>query len=343
MFSGRALSSDKFTAIRRTTMSHNIFHPAKPQGKRSGLSVRILMPRGIYPHTTIAVPGGVYIANGDLVFSIVDATPWDSWGQDSPYTEMDWLMPEEIRFLSSIFLCQTFDSPPLRMYPQRNPCFLADDRFDIASDADLTTIKEALLNGEDQYPMFKNTSVWKKVCKHISTFRRSFEYDLTNLDDFELDRQKAIFAGIDIQDHVLLRGLATLMKSAMLTAYSEFYEEATMVLFVSLDASLSLVLKRLRARGPAEPTVKDAADWVYNTFDKPLGHSKQDEVYFAEFYEKRVMTLHPESRYGTNAFAPLFHDDQIYLFNWLVALYAYLITGDHSCEYRARLQLQTNR
>lgn len=297
------------------------------------------MPKGIYPHTSIAVPGGSYVADGDLVFSVVDATRWDWYGQDLPYTEMDWLMPEEVRFLSSIFLCQTFDSPPLRMYPQRYPCFLANDRFDISSNAHLTTIKEALLNGDDQYLMLKN----KSVCKKISAFRRSFEYDLTNLDDLELDRQQAIFIGIDIQDHVLLRGLATLMKSAMLTAYSEFYEEATMVLFVSLDASLSLVLKRLRARGAAETTVKDAADWVYNTFDKPLGHSKQDEVYFAEFYEKRVMTLHPESRYGINAFAPLFHDDQIYLFNWLVALYAYLITGDHSCEYRTWLQAKANR
>lgn len=136
----------------------------------------------------------------------------------------------------------------------------------------------------------------------------------------------------------MLRGLSTLMRSNMLSTYGEFSEEAIMVLFVSLETSLRVVQRRLSRNGVTQPTVTDAANWIYETFDRPLGRSRRGTQYFSEFYEKRIMTLHPESKYGINAFAPLFHCDQHYLRDLLIALYAYLITGQHSNEHRGWLE-----
>jgi hypothetical protein len=49
--------------------------------------------------------------------------------------------------------------------------------------------------------------------------------------------------------------------------------------------------------------------------------------YFEEFYESRIMSFHPESRFGVFPHAPLMIDDFMHLRDSLLEIYAYLIGG----------------
>lgn len=154
-------------------MPDTIFQQPRIGGKRSGFAVRVMLPRGTYADRTITVPGGILVASKELVFSVVEAACWDWHGQDLPLTEMDWLTPQEIRLLSSIFLCQTFDSPALVLYPSTEFVFLKDGAIDLSSASGVAAIQESLLNGEDD----------TRFPRELARFRRGFDYYLADPDE----------------------------------------------------------------------------------------------------------------------------------------------------------------
>ena len=135
--------------------------------------------------------------------------------------------------------------------------------------------------------------------------------------------QASVYQAIDSNDDVMMRGLGTLIRSKMLAAHWPFLEEAAVATFVSMEASYRLVLRRLRAEGVSDPTSRDAARFVAESF----GENIVAERYFEEYYDVRVATLHPESRSGSSAFAPMQADDHLDLYNGLLSMYRYLLIG----------------
>ena len=119
--------------------------------------------------------------------------------------------------------------------------------------------------------------------------------------------------------------------AAMLAGHPEFCEEATVATFIALDASHELVLRHLRANGIANPSSTDAGNWLYVTFDEPMGvHGAAGLKYFEEFYAQRVQTVHPGSRYGDVPFAPVMANDYIHLREALPGVFGYLVLGEHN-------------
>ena len=94
-------------------------------------------------------------------------------------------------------------------------------------------------------------------------------------------------------------------------------------LFISLEASFRLVLRRLKADGNPEPTAADAAIFLHDTFNDV----HRLEKYFEEDYERRIISFHPESRFGTYSTPPFFVDDFYFLFNDLLEVYRFLLIG----------------
>jgi hypothetical protein len=145
-------------------------------------------------------------------------------------------------------------------------------------------------------------------------------YDFRS-DGLDIDMVRQIFESIDTKDAVLLRGLTTLLRASMLKNHLQFYEEGINTLFISLEASFRLVVRRLKEQGNPEPTAADAATFLHDTFNDV----HRLEKYFEEDYERRIISFHPESRFGTFSSPPFFVDDFYFLFNDLLEVYRFLL------------------
>ncbi|MGP0075862.1 MAG: hypothetical protein ACLPWF_28430 [Bryobacteraceae bacterium] len=121
----------------------------------------------------------------------------------------------------------------------------------------------------------------------------------------------------------MIRGLGALIRGFMLSSLSEFTESAGMSLWVSMEASFEIVKRILRARGIEKPKAKDAGDFLDDAFDNQFA----SEGYFPDYYEDRIKTVHPASRYGVFPGAGLSYDDVWGLATDLVHLYDFLVTG----------------
>ena len=116
--------------------------------------------------------------------------------------------------------------------------------------------------------------------------------------------------------------------------------ESITTLFISLEASLRLVLRALKQQGNRNPTSEDAMNYIQKVFDMPpiyinngskIRHMKN---YFQEYYESRIKSVHPESRFGIFPFAQLQVDDFYFLKDDLIEVYAFLLTGQVNTRWQ---------
>ncbi len=139
--------------------------------------------------------------------------------------------------------------------------------------------------------------------------------------DYELATN--IYNNIDINDSLVIRGIYTLIKSSMLRSHYQFLEEAIYSLFITMEVSFRLVLRELKKQGVNNPTSQDAMNFIHDAF---YDINRVDK-YFEEYYEGRIMSFHPESRFGVHPHAPLAVDDCYDLFDDMIEIYAFLICG----------------
>ena len=100
-------------------------------------------------------------------------------------------------------------------------------------------------------------------------------------------------------------------------------ETALVMLYIALDASYQIILRRLRTLGASEPNTHDAGGYLDHTFNPGIDTG----AYFQEFYETRIKVMHPSSRFGVFAIAPLEADEYYFLRDGLVQVFGFLITG----------------
>ena len=288
--------------------------------------VRVFHPRGQYPRTRILQRDGIFWADDEIVFSVTNSVPWSVHDKDAPYTEMDWLSLDELRFLGSIFLTERRHGAKIGFYPvYRYGPRIARKDLDLAKSSVADQIRE---------------SVWTQIRQPTPGVRNELKecctlrYSLVDPIHFNLDRQPLYFAGISTSDYVMLRGISALIKSDMLSSYYEFFEEATVSAFIAMEASFRLIVRKLESEGMANPTAREAAQWVFEHFDRPMGMPQQGvERYFEEFYDQRVMTLHPASRFGDSPYAPVSADDYYHLRKALREILAYLAAASHGPDF----------
>jgi hypothetical protein len=313
-----------------------LLEPAFAIKKRRSFAYRLRLfdPRGYYPKAVHSATDALYSADDELVFSIVLSKPYDQLSGDLPYSEMDWITPHELRLWASILLCEETDSSKVMLYPQVHPLMLADERLDLSEPRMITEAKE-LIQSEAKS---QNEKYWNpELRKFVGSEYQTWQAEYAN------ERQQTFYEAIDIDNHCLLRGLGCLIKCDMLSRHNEFAEEAALVCFIALEASYSLIADKLRQSGIAQPTAKDVGHWLDDTFNRPVGLNLGERAYFEELYERRVMTLHPKSRFGVSPFAPLMHDDYLETRADLREIFAYLVSGEHGPEFFRRLREHERR
>lgn len=296
--------------------------------RESAFRVRIFSAKGQYPRGVIASESALFFADQDLVFSVVWAKPYDQITSNFPYSEMDWVTPQEIRFWASIMLCEDADGPKILLYPHRYNLAMIEQPLDLADSKTQLSLKELISAEIEARRKRGNFSVEDDFARDYALFDQ----------EVNVERQPLFYQGISETDHIFLRGITCLIKCDMLSQYWEFAEEAVIVGFIALEASFALVVEKLKLDGISNPSAIEAGKWLDDTFNRPLGIDPGERKYFEELYEQRVMTMHPNSRYGECPYAPLTHDDLFDLRRDLREVFAYLVSGSHGPEFYRRLK-----
>ena len=139
-----------------------------------------------------------------------------------------------------------------------------------------------------------------------------------------IDLQLKIWQKVDSRDHLLVRGLAAWLKARMLMQHQMFTLEALYSLYVALDATFSLICRKLKEQGIEKPDAWDAHAFL----EEAEGRPNEGFPYFGDFYVDRVSTMHPESRYGVFPYAPVSNCDAHTLFENLREVFRLIILGE---------------
>ena len=243
---------------------------------------------------------------------------------------MDWLSLEEIRLMGSLMLCEMEGELRLAMYPiQYYSPHLNDADVNLTDQDTLRELKYLVTREIDDPRQYPISSFARRATDKCLIER----YTLLTAEQLDLSRQAELWEAIDTKDHLLMHGLFTLIKADMLSTYSEFTEEAIQCCFIALEATFRMVLRTLKERGVANPTSKQAAEWVFDNFDWILGPDAKLDRYFAEFYDQRVTMFHPESRFGVFPYALVMHDDLYHLRPAIRSILGFLVSGRHDKEF----------
>lgn len=289
--------------------------------------VMLFLPLGQYPSGTIVVPNALFHADSELVFSVTLGASWRALDESAPYSEFDWASPQELRLLASMLLCEKRDDALIRYYPVvRYSPPIAARGLNLGSEETVSGIKRLLLHTAKNPRSHHGDEVISECLAGDYALVKPEHYNFNRIDEF--------WRNIDVRNYVLMRGLYALIKAEMLACRREFWEEAIIVSYIALEATFQLVLRNLSESGVNNPSSQDAARWLHEHFDKPFGlQAPTVEKYFEDFYEDRIRTLHPSSRFGQSPYAPIMHDDFVHLRRALREIFAFLVSGDHGPDF----------
>lgn len=294
--------------------------------------VMLFLPKGQYPKVTLYTANGLFHADDDLVFSVVRSESWQLLVPEGSYSEFDWAFPQELRLLVAMLLCETRDGPLIRFYPVvRFSPVLALDEPDFSNPGFVQDVKELLLQAAKKPRSNHSDNVIKKCIEG--------KYCLIESEQYAFERFNTFWNKIDVRNYVLMRGVYALIKAEMLACHRAFWEEAIIISYISLEATFQLVIRALEKAGVKNPNSKDASVWLHENFDKAFGHSEPlTEKYFEEFYEDRIRTLHPSSRFGETPYAPIMHDDFVHLRRSLREIFAFLVSNEHGQDFHEEVK-----
>ena len=301
---------------------------------------RVLSPRGVYPAESLYFDDAAYVQDDELTFSVCRFRNHTRGGDDESYSEVEWLNPIEARLYGSLMLSVDRDESFSAFYPYPIteplicPTQAIDKKwlFEYVKPHLQKKIIEPDIHHPGAYAPAKNLYRW---CADISKLPivGGPKYDLRTAGiDYNLAR--TLYNSIDLDDALVIRGLTTLIKAEMLHFHYQFFEAAIYSLFISMEVSFRLVIRTLKTKGIPEPTSKDAMTYIHDAFYD----IHRIDKYFREYYESRVMTFHPESRYGVFPHAPLAADDYNFLYNDMVEVYAFLICGYVNPKHKDKMQ-----
>jgi len=281
---------------------------------------------GVYPSKSIKLSECVYVAGQDLCFSLV---PHYEWNDDEPYSEVQWLSVPEIRTYGALMLAVDREESFSAFYPYPFSvslvCPLVSGPIAWATEYVRPILVDALAEPDRLHHGYKypaRNSYRYATDIPLPPVAGGRVYDLREKGiDYVLAQE--LHDAILPSDAIVLRGLSTLIKGGMLHFHYQFFEEAINTLYISMEASYRLVLRKLRETGNQQPTAKDAATFIHDAFNDV----NRLEKYFEEDYERRITSFHPENRLGVFPHPPMMADDYYFLFNDLLEVYRYLLTG----------------
>lgn len=278
----------------------------------SGTCIAAMSPLGIYWRKGPILKSATYVNAGDLIFTAChfdeDHLP------EKFYSEFDDPSLEQVRLHGALMLSLDFDHGLALPAPTAHRIQLAQQP-DLSDQAVLYEIEDLV-----RHELGK-TQPSRAHLPPPPSCAGGPNYDF-RAEDSPIDLQQQIWEAIDLHDYALMRGLASLLQGETMFR-SMFRTEALYSLFVSLDASFSLVMRQLKASGLSSPSAYDAQEFIEAAFNDPPSEMR----YFEEFYDDRIRALHPESRFGTFPYLPLSVSEGYQLARALRAVWRFLILG----------------
>lgn len=266
------------------------------------LIFRIMHPRGRYPSEIVTCQAGMLAEAHwrNFLFSAVRSTD-----NDEHQSEICWVLPSEIRFWASITLAYTEKPLSMCLYP------LAYSSVPFAKDS------------------FDNAFVWKVALHFDSTFLSSYIGELGGYQKrsgvIDLELQQQLLLKIEMEDSVMMRGLAVFLKANVVYSTGKlFMEEATLLMFLAMEAALEVARTRLQNAGRQNPKFEDAIEYVA----KGVAPKDSAMEYFRECYDKRVMLVHPSNRVSSDLVPLLWADDFYDNYDVVADLYRRLLLKD---------------
>jgi hypothetical protein len=274
--------------------------------------VRVFSPLGFYPLHSIALPDARLLVNDELVVSCVHVEPPELHGLEHSFDfDLEFLALEETRFFAAIALAVHPDDGMAYTYP-----LYGHVDVDCGTDDDaLIEAARELAVRPPQHVLWKRTSAPPPACGGPAyRWRES---------GVNIDRVLNLVCATRLNDHLLMRGLGALLRADMCWQHFEIADAAVLQLYVALEVSFQMALRHLREQGVSNPTALDAGALVdAEIFNQRHGAGN----YFGDFYEDRIKTTHPSSRFGVFAAPPVSVDDYFFLRHALVEVYHWLIT-----------------
>jgi hypothetical protein len=321
-------------------MTHTKINFTKDRNINKGTHrVRLLLPEGMYPKKSILFEDSALYISDDICFSIAPNTIDEV--SDDYYSEVEWATIPELRLYAATMLSVDREISYISLYPFNRSHFIDDPKLKI-TETTLLKIRTSLIEKinlpgrwsekyqfmiQTGYEFFRNVKSPTACGGDTYTLRE---------EGMQTDLLRQIYINFDVKDYLMIRGVSTLIRSAML-ARDGFTEEAAILAFISLDASFNIILRRLKVGGMKNPSSEDAMQYIAETFK-----SEEEGKYFEYYHEQRIKTVHPESRFGVFPHAPLFADDYIHLFDNLLELYAFFICGNVNPKYIERYEQNSN-
>lgn len=282
---------------------------------KTGTVVRLMSPLGLYWKGAFESSSAVYSASKQLVFT---ACHFDRNAHDpDDYTEFDDPMVEEIRLQSALSLAIGWDGGMVSLYPHCRK-FISPDRPTLN---DPCVLKELLDDALAHWSYQRQLMIAEPPPPPLLGGN---EYSFRN-SPLPTELWNNLYEKFNLDDVVLVRGLSSWLKAAALRIHPQFGEQSIMALYVSLDASFSAVLNRLRARGVSNPSAENASEFMETLIGLELSGTK----YFEDYYLDRIRVLHPENRIRPTKYAPISNCDGYTLSEELREVYRSLILGEH--------------
>ena len=276
----------------------------------SGTRLRLMSPLGHYWRSSLTTETALYSASPDIVFTACHFD--EALHHGEYYSEFDDPCLEEVRLLAALALPVGWEGGAVCLYPSEYEIVIPECP-DLESPTVAARLRSHLM---DSLPTTEERA-------HVQSGHLAGNYDFRDA-AAPLAVQKRLFDAIPIHDHLLLRGLSAWVKAVMLRVHRQFALEALYSMFVSLDASMSLIFRELERQGVRNPTALDAGAFL----DQMQELEPQGVPYFADFYLDRIQLLHPNSRFGTMPYPPSSMGDLYHLEKALREVYRMLIIGD---------------
>jgi hypothetical protein len=281
----------------------------------SGTVLRAYSPVGTYWRENFNVPTAVFANESDLIFSAChfDARPH----KGEYYSEADEPTLDELRLMAALVLPIGWNCGVLTIYPLGLSLGLKE-RVDLTKPGQVGRLSKILRS-----KLFSGENLsWDDGPYPLGSDRTPYHF---RDGPSPIELQHRIYEAIDVADHLMMRGLSALIKGMMLSRQRLFGEQAHYCLYVALDASFQLILRRLSEAGVANPSSADAAALMEETFgEEPSGRG-----YFEDYYGDRIQTLHPQSRFGVLPYAPVSYSHFHGLYYGLREVYRWLILDDY--------------
>ncbi len=272
------------------------------------MHVRIFSPLGHYPRHSIAIPGARLLVSDELIVSSVHVEPPEVHGLEHSF-DLEFLALEETRFFAAIALAVHPDDGMAYTYP-----LYGHVDVDCGTDDALIEAARELAIRPPQRVLWTRTSAPPPACGGPA-----YQWHEAGVN---VDNVLNVVCAIQLNDHLLMRGLGALLRADMCWQHIEIADAAALQLYVALDASFQMILRLLREQGVSNPTALDAGALVNaEVFNQRHGPGS----YFEDFYEDRIKTMHPSSRFGVFATPPVDADDYYFLRYALLEVYHWLI------------------